>query len=135
MIHDWIRIRARYNGHCRECRLGISIGDKTYFLPKDRSKTGKGITVCPKCMKEKNLDKHHKLSAESTGEKPESSTLGDLVKGVRSNYPEDPKEGDALDKIMNEAFEDQEKKIDPYQKETEKYSLAWFATWAKWQMG
>lgn len=49
---------------------------------------------------------------------------------------EDSKEGDALDIIMNDAFDEHEKEIAcKKEKEVERYSLAWFAAGAKWKLG
>jgi hypothetical protein len=86
------------------------------------------------CFKTKGLADPWKAKE---AEKPaKAATLSEIMRGVRSNSPDEPHPDDALDRLMNEAFEDGHKQDDgPGKKEAEKYSLAWFATGAQWQLG
>lgn len=137
---NWKDIRARRNGKCRHCKKPVAEGDRIFWLPGDHSASGYAVTLCRSCFKKNTslgaYEKTTEVPPEARETSTKKTTLRDIVKGVGSMSIEDSKEGDALDIIMNDAFDEHKRETAcKKEKEVERYSLAWFAAGAKWKLG
>lgn len=123
---SWISMHAKFDSKCHYCQKAHRKGDRVVGLPPEKTVTGKWVVACLNCF-----NKVNGLAGPEKAKKPaKAATLSEIMKGVASNYPDEPRPDDALDRLV---FEGYEKKSDPHEKEVEKYSLAWFATRAQWQ--
>jgi hypothetical protein len=139
-MSNWKRINVKHNGKCWQCGVVIGKGNRAYWLPPEYSATKKSPILCPDCYLPGVVEKYEaasispKSSLDPTG-KEKKTTLGELIGGVvkPSKKHDDGVDADALDRLMNDAFEDQkEKPVAP--DKIEKYTLAWFASGAKWKL-
>jgi hypothetical protein len=139
-MSNWKKIYTKYNGRCWQCKAILGEGSRAYWLPLEHSASKEPVILCPDCYMPGVVEKYEaasispESSPEPTGKKKEI-TLKELMGGVMkpSKKHDDGVDADALDRLMNDAFEDQkEKPVAP--DKVEKYTLAWFASGAKWKL-